>query len=228
MKNQIVPVVNSVAVTEITEDQMALSLNQQFTDINQAVGSVFRKILNFGCALAQAERELDRRGLLKNRKARQGMQGWLAEHCPDVNYKTAMRWKTIVVKAANSLGCSTEEAFKILSGEVQDVTAKLAKRRDDIYSAKSQRDLLQMLFNFASEDAGTVGRPSGSGDSVVQKLTRTESARRMWASLVFPIQKNRAAFYSSAKLLPIDEARRTLEELKQLVKSLESRVKEGR
>lgn len=227
MKNQVASVNRAVSVSEITEDQMALSLNQQFTDINQAVGEVFRKILNFGCALAQAEYELDRRGLLKNRKAGQGMQGWLAEHCPQVNYKTAMRWKGIVTKAANSLGCSTEEAFRILSGEVVDVTAKLAKRRDEIYSAKSQRDLLQMLFNFASEDSGTVGRPTGTGGSTEVKLTRTESARRMWAGLISGIEKSRDAFYKSAKLLPIDEARKSLMELKQLVKELDARIKEG-
>ena len=227
MKNQVVPVNTAVSVSEISEDQMALSLNQQFEDINETVGTVFRKILNFGCALAQAEYELDRRGLLKNRKAGQGMQGWLAEHCPKVNYKTAMRWKGIVTKAANSIGCSTEEAFKILSGDVEDVPAKLAKRRDEIYSAKSQRDLLQMLFNFASEDSGTVGRPTGTGGSTEVKLTRTESARRMWAGLVCGIEKSRDAFYNSAKLLPIDEARKSLMELKQLVKALDARIKEG-
>lgn len=227
MKNQVVPVNTAVSVSEISEDQMALSLNQQFQDINETVGTVFRKILNFGCALAQAEYELDRRGLLKNRKAGQGMQGWLAEHCPKVNYKTAMRWKGIVTKAANSIGCSTEEAFKILSGDVEDIPAKLAKRRDEIYSAKSQRDLLQMLFNFASEDSGTVGRPNGTGGSTEVKLTRTESARRMWAGLVCGIEKSRDAFYNSAKLLPIDEARKSLMELKQLVKALDARIKEG-
>ena len=228
MKNEIVVASNSVSVASMTEDQISLSLNQQFEDINQTVGVVFKKILNFGCALAQAEHELDRRGMLKNRKAGQGMQGWLADHCPSINYKTAMRWKGIVVKAANSLGCSADEAFKILSGEIVDVTAKLAKRRDEIYSAKSQRDLLQMLFNFASEDGGTVGRPVGTGGVSEVKLTRTESARRLWAGLISGIERNRDAFYKSAKLLPIDEARKSLMELKALAKELDTRIKEGR
>jgi len=228
MKNELTVTSNTVAISSITEEQMALSLNQQFESIDSHSRKLFTEIIHFGCALAQAELELDRRGLLKNRKLGQGMQGWLAENCPAINYKTAMRWKGIIVKTANSLGCSTDEAFKILSGEVVDVSAKLAKRRDEIYSAKSQRDLLQMLFNFASEDTGSVGRPSGTSATTGEKLTRTESARRMWAGLISTVARDRPAFYAAAKLLPIDEARNSLAELKELVKALDTRIKEGK
>lgn len=227
MKNEVVPANNAVAVSEIPEETIALSLTQQFEDIQQTTGQLFTKILHFGCALKQAELELDRRGALKDRKHGQGMQGWLSKHCPKLNYKTAMRWKDIATKAAGSLGCSLEDALKILTGEIVDVKGKLAKRRDDILSVDSQRQLLQMIFNFASEDSGSVGRPAGSAAEPV-KITKVESARRMWAGITSIVTEKREAFYSSACLLPIDEARTSLLELKELVRVLEKRIKEGK
>jgi len=206
---------------------MALSITQQYDDIRKDSELLVRRVINFGCALAQAEDELKRRGLLGGfRKDGSGFAAWLAEKCPTVNYKTAMRWKSIGSGVAQSLGCSLGDAYHILCGEI-DGNKKQTQRAAEILSADSVRQLSQVLFDFASEDRGQAGRPAGTAKAE-EKITRQEAARRLWASLVTVIARQRAGLYNAASLLPLDEAKATLAELNGLSIALKRRVAEGK
>lgn len=215
----------NLPATQVSESTMATSISQQYADLMQTTQDLVRRTITFGAALAQAEIELEQRGILKNRKAGQGMQSWLAAHCPDVNYKTAMRWKALATQVANSLSCSSDQALKLLSGDKTiDVPSKVSSRLDKVFEANSLRQLTQQLFDFASE-GGNAGRPTGSGASQPsERLSASQSAQRLWARPLSFIVANRAALFSAAKLLPIDNARDALTELKQLCDVLNSRL----
>lgn len=218
----------AVAVVEIPESQIATSITQQYEDLQSATAEIVRRTLHFGATLAQAEIELEKRGILKNRKAGQGMQSWLSTHCPSVNYKTAMRWKSLASQVANSLSCSSDQALKLLTGDVIDVPQKVTNRLDKVFEASSLRKLTQQLFDFASEGGGSPGRPSGTSanSAATENYTAVESASRLWARPLSFVVANRAALFSAAKLLPIDNARDALAELKQLCSALSARIKE--
>ena len=219
---------NALAPLSISEDEIATSLTQQFDELQAATAEIVRRTLHFGAALAQAELELSRRGILNNRKAGQGMQAWLAKHCPTVNYKTAMRWKSLASNVANSLSCSSDQALRLLSGDTIDVPAKVTSRLDKVFEAPSLRKLTQQLFDFASEGSSSPGRPSGtSAAAPAENLSAVESAQRLWARPISFIVSNRAALFSAAKLLPLDCARDALSEIKQLSSALHARIKDA-
>lgn len=222
MKNNNLP-----AAVEVSEGDIATSISQQYDDLVAATADIVRRTLHFGATLAQAEIELERRGILKNRKAGQGMQSWLAKHCPQVNYKTAMRWKQLASGVANSLSCSSDQALRLLTGDVIDVPSKVTSRLDKVFEAGSLRKLTQQLFDFASEGGGSPGRPSGTTSAApTENYTAVESARRLWARPLAFIVANRAALFSAAKLLPLDNARDALGELKQLCSALNAHIKD--
>ena len=233
MKNQPtknVPAVPATAVanSDVPEETIALSITQQYDFLINATQEIVRRTLHFGSALAQAEIELGRRGLLNNRKNGQGMQGWLAAHCPSVNYKTAMRWKTLAVNVANSLSCTSDQALKLLAGDTTiDVPSKVTDKLNTVYEQSSLRKLTQLMFDFASEGGnGTAGRPSGTGATTpTEKFTAMQSAQRLWARFLAFAVKNRAALLAAAKLLPIENARDASGELKQLASAISARLK---
>jgi len=218
----------NLPAVQVPESDIATSISQQYDDLVLATQEIVKRTLHFGATLAQAEIELSRRGILNNRKAGQGMQSWLAAHCPSVNYKTAMRWKTLASNVANSLSCSSDQALRLLTGDVIDVPAKVTGRLEKFYEASSLRKLTQQLFDFASEGGGSPGRPSGSSTSAPSETyTAVQSAMRLWARPLSLISTNRAALISAAKLLSLDDARMALSELKLLTSALNSRIKEN-
>jgi len=217
----------AVAKSEVTEEQIALCITQQYEDVCNSTQGLVKKTLCFGAMFAHAEIELEARGLIGNRKAGQGMADWLKKNCAGVNYKTAMRWKQIAVNAANSLSCSSDVALRLLQDETIDVPSKVIERRDNIFDQASVRKLTQQLFDFAREDRGTVGRPTGTmSKGPTEKLSRIDAARRLWAKPIAMFNASFQAFNSSAKLLPYDEARETLAVLKQLCGALKARIDE--
>ncbi len=219
--------VTTPAVVEVTEDTIAVSLTQQYNFLCDATQEIVRRTLHFGSALAQAEIELGRRGLLNNRKNGQGMQGWLEHHCPSINYKTAMRWKSLALNVANSLSCTSDQALKILAGDKSiDVPSTVTDKLGKVYEQNSLRKLTQLMFDFASEGTSSAGRPSGTGSAApTEKFTAMQSAQRLWARFLSFAVSNRAPLFSAAKLLPIDDARQAMLELKQLYDALAARIK---
>jgi len=215
----------TLPAVQVSEQTMATSISQQYSDLMQTTQDLVRRTIHFGAALAQAEIELEQRGILKNRKAGQGMQGWLAQHCPDVNYKTAMRWKALATQVANSLSCSSDQALKLLTGDnTIEVPSKVSSRLDKVFEATSLRKLTQQLFDFASEGANA-GRPSGTGATQpVERLSASQSAQHLWARPLSFLVSNRSALFQAAKLLPIDKARDALSELTQLCDVLKTRL----
>ena len=218
----------NLPAVQVSESDIATSISQQYDDLILATQDIVKRTLHFGATLAQAEIELSNRGLLNNRKAGQGMQGWLSKNCPSVNYKTAMRWKSLATNVANTLACSSDQALRLLTGDVIDVPSRVTSRLDKVYEASSLRKLTQQLFDFASEGVGAPSRAAGSsGSAPSESYSAQQSAMQLWARPISFIASHRSALFNAAKLLPLDDARTALLEVKQLASALNARIKEN-
>lgn len=226
----VVPTVVEPSPKVITPETIACSLTRDYDEIQNLASDLVRRVLRFGASFCLAEILLEQRGLLSNRKQGQGLAAWLAQECPTVNYKTAMRWKSLANDAAASLGCSRVDALLMLAGEVKSCSPGLSvssiqSRIDEMFQAKSLRQLSQQLFDFASEDH-SVGRPAGGSLVPAEKLSAIDSALRLWSKPMAFFVRSRDALYKSAALLPADEANRVKLELTALLQVINKRIKE--
>lgn len=222
-----------VKQNQVSEAIIAQALNCRWGEARHSLAEAAKAAIVFGATLAAAELELEHRGTLKRGKyAGQGMNAWLAENCPAINYKTAQRWKSLALASAKTLGVDKASALLLLQGREDELAEEMPEnalvRRDEVFAAPSLAKLQQAVFDFASETRGQVGRPVGSGHEPQKPRSQAESAQLFWASFIAPIVKTRQAYYSSTKLLTLDQAKTALEELDMLCRALKDRIQEGK
>ena len=175
----------AVATKEVDEDTIALSLQQRYDDANRTIA---QKAIIFGATLVAAERELERRGLLKHGGSVAkggGIQGWLAEHCPEINYHTAMRWRRIAeaqVAALQSKGVGSEDdAIKMLQMDDDGLsvppTKKALKCRDEIMATPSLRKITQDMFDFAKDKPGRKPGSKANSSEVDTHIAKTAAEK---------------------------------------------------
>lgn len=229
----------AVATKEVDEETIALSLQQRYDDANRTIA---QKAIIFGATLVAAERELERRGLLKHGGSAAkggGIQGWLAEHCPEIAYKTAMRWRQIAeaqVAALQSKGVGSEDdAIKMLQMDDDGLsvppTKKALKCRDEIMATPSLRKITQDMFDFAKDKPG---RPKGTGaaklpgpgaDYSSLRRTTPENASRAFATIWTELGKKRH-LPQTASMLPVEDAKSILDLMDPVYQALKRRVGE--
>ena len=225
-KNELVRVTN--------DSQVAHELTAQYGIVVAKTGEMLREAVKFGTMLIEWGSFLGESRGGDGGGADSGLKGWLAKHCPEINYKTAMGYKHLAEKTAKMLGGGNMAIAALQGkgevatpdGEVVDVEAKVIEEVDEIFAkADSRRKLEQMYFEFSS-GKGRAGRPKGSKAAAGEPLTKVESARRLWADLVYQAVKHRAGLYSAAKLLPREDADKSYGELKALCDALKARLDE--
>lgn len=225
------------AVAVKRDTQVARDLTAQYGIVAAKANETLREAVKFGAMLIEWGNFLgEARGSSAGSNeggAGDGLKGWLAEHCPEINYNTAMGYKHLAEKQAKMIGGGKMAIAALLgrdeivtpAGEVVDVEAKVIEKRDKIFAkADSRRKLEQMFLDFGK--GGRPGRPPFAKATGVKPLTAVESARRLWGDLVSQAVKHRAALYSAARLLPMDEAEKSHEELKALCAALKARMEE--
>ena len=167
----------------------------------------------------------------------EGLKGWLEKNLPELGYVTAQSYKESAKLAVKMLGGGAVAMAALLDekhvvqpdGEVIDVPSEVIEQRDKLFeNVDSRRKLEQAYFAFMYADGGKgrAGRPKGSKAVESAPLTKVESARRLWADLVYQAVKHRAGLYSAAKLLPRDDADKSYGELKALCDALKARLDE--
>ena len=163
----------AVAVKEeVSEADIALCLSQRYAD---AAKTITERTVVFGATLMQAEAELQKRGLLvhNQHKNEGGLQHWLADHCKEINYKTAMRWKGLAFQMAQGLmskdkkaTLKIEDIIKLIEGRDDEIEAEvpkaITKQRDELMSAPTVRKFVQQMFDLTG-GKGRTGRPSSGG-----------------------------------------------------------------
>lgn len=83
---------NEIAVKEVEPAVIAAQLTQQWRKAESAKVEIVR----FGWMLSEVETQVAR-GRMGNGtyKGGDGMKAWLAQNCPEINYKTALDYRTI-------------------------------------------------------------------------------------------------------------------------------------
>ena len=213
------------------------SWTNHVTAIETAKDNLLRECVKFGALLTEVGYYL---GETQGKKG-EGLQAWLAENCPEVNYNTAMGYKALAGKCVKMLGGGSQ-AVAVLQDKTEvvppgedapiEVDSKFIEKRDELFNeVKSRRDLEQTYFKFmASEGKGKAGRPKGTGAGTVEykKKSSLECAVEAVWPIVQHLLKHRGEMFTAYKILPDEkliEMRQTLVEHEQAIASvLKTRV----
>ena len=193
-------------------------VSASYADVNAKTGEWFRTIISFGALLDEVTvflgeaRHRDNEG--------EGLKNWLAENCPEVNYKTAMGYKSMATKCAKMLGGGTM-AIAALQGlevvkapganETIEIDAEVLEKRDQLFeTVDSRRKLEQMYLDFFSDNKPKVGRPVGTKAAKVaaSELSPEQSARALWSKVIEPA--NNHGLQGAALLLSANDAETAL------------------
>ena len=212
-----------------------------YAEVGRRQGEFIRAVCAFGALLDEVAAFLgtsnggDRKSLAAAEQSESTLQSWLAENCPEINYNTAMGYRSLAVKAARMLGGGTQAIAALQgrdtvaepgTGDVIYVDAKVVKKRDELFEAvDSRRKLEQAYFSFMSAGGQEKAKKKAAKKVASgEGLSMGDSATMLWAGAMRVFEENRAAFHSAARDLRKDVAGKFLEELKMLVGALEERV----
>ena len=212
-------------------------VSDQYAAIETAKDNLLRECVKFGALLTEVGYYL---GETQGKKG-EGLQAWLAENCPEVNYSTAMGYKALAAKCVKMLGGGSQ-AVAVLQDKTEvvppgedapiEVDSKFIEKRDELFNeVKSRRELEQTYFKFmASEGKGKPGRPKGTGAGPVEykKKSSLECAVEAVWPIVQHLLKHRGEMFTAYKILPDEkliEMRQTLVEHEEAIASvLKTRV----
>ena len=222
-----------VAENAVDQDRAtAEMLIGQYKVVVAAESAAFRERIKFGAMLALWERFL---GEGRGKGESTGLKGWLKEHCPEIGYKTAIKYKSFAKMAHSMLG-GGEMAQAAILGRTEVVTpesktvpvpAKMIDRCEKLFEDATSRRKLELMYcrtvqKMALDDAK---RKAKKDDG--EELSDADAATVMWRDAMEIFELKRSAFCSSARDLNVNVAKKFLEELKMLVESLTERVNKG-
>lgn len=120
-----------------------------------------RSIVEFGALLLEVEAWLKKRGgTFQQKGGTYGLKAWLAEHAPEVDYKTAMGYKY----AASGLMALADKAqnrpLLVLMGEQPLSDAEEEAAREQVLSLVASSSL-RLLKAAAKAERSELGRPKG-------------------------------------------------------------------
>lgn len=230
MKNKSQVAVPEV-VTAFDQKEIAAGLVNQYNLATQAIKTTVKEVLKFGAMLVKVEQAVFAEGKLHRGvgHAGEGLESWLAANCPGINYKTAMRWKKIAENAIAGLGCDTENGVLLLTGNAEEMSpempiGEMMDRVDELYEAKSVRQLSQMVFDFAADDRAE--RREAAAAKPLPKLKKSEEAKAIWNQVMQHIAKS--SVKDSIPLLDETTTKICYDDLRDVVNLLKGHLDEFR
>ena len=226
----------AVAVKEeVSEADIALCLNQRYDD---ATKTITMRTVVFGATLLEAEAVLQNRGLLATGRghAGEGLKGWLAEHCPNIDYSTAIRWKGLEFQMAQGLmskdkkaTLKIEDIIKLIEGRDDEIEAEvpkaITKQRDELMAAPTVRKFVQQMFDFSGgKGKGAGGRPRAKRTDFSMPPPE-KLASDLWADLKGRLEQ--PALLDTIDSTPVKVAVTMIGVLNGLVSKLQRRVREA-
>ena len=212
-------------------------VSDQYAAIETAKDNLLRECVKFGALLTEVGYFL---GEARGRGECGGLQTWLEENCPEVNYSTAMGYKALAAKCVKMLGGGSQ-AVAVLQDKTEvvppgedapiEVDSKFIEKRDELFNeVKSRRDLEQTYFKFmASEGRRGPGRPKGSKADLSRKPDSTDvvtAARAVWSQVIVPADRCAVALKGAAKLLTLEDVENAKTVLSSLMEMLAEREEE--
>ena len=181
-----------IIIRECVEANAVLPPETATTYAPDAVTAQYRRavagaleMVRFGAMLVEIDTSLTRE--TRNGCIREGdtLKAWLEAHCPDVNYKTAMRFKALAegvrrscnipakVPLSLAMPGSDGEPF-IPEGDCPIARSRLKRIQLEVWALVEGRSARQLQFAFAADDAAPKG-----GANHTRTLTGEEKHAQM-------------------------------------------------
>lgn len=220
-----------VPVTATRDRDAAYRLSRQYAKVNGSWKNALEQTVRFGAMLKEWGDFLGEGRGGAGGSSPGGLQTWLAENCPEINYNTAMGYKHLAEKTVRMLGGGAPAVAALLGrdtvtdpdGNEVPIDAEVVERKEEIFrAADSRRKLEQMYFDFTDAPAKPKGRAKGSKNVPKTDAERAEAFWKLnaaelaspWALKSIPLVEWRVANFALATLQP-------------LVTALKRRVAEG-
>ena len=222
--------VNPVNPVQNSPADIAGALTTQYQAVVAATGQMLREAVKFGAMLMELETIVGKSHGGPNGGG-DGIKGWLAEHCPEINYNTAKVYKNLAAKSATLIGGMGLQVVAALQGgekvtktdgEVIDVPAEIIEKRDKLFAeCDSRRKLEQAYFAFMSEE----GKPKAKKEAKpLPKLSQRDAAKSVWN--IFMQKATNHSLKDAIPLLGEKETQACYDDLRDLVELLKSHLKE--
>ncbi len=227
----VVPVEPAAVVANTRERDAAYRLSRQYAKVNGSWKNALEQTVRFGAMLKEWGDFLGEGRGGAGGGASGGLQTWLANHCPEINYKTAMGYKLLAEKTVRMLGGGAPAVAALIGrdtvtdpdGNEIPIDAEVVEKKEEIFrAADSRRKLEQQYFDFMHMPTKPKGRAKGSKN--VQK-TDAECADSDWK--IFAAKAATPWMLKSIPLLDSRVADCALTALQPLVTALKRRVSEG-
>ena len=215
----------------VENPDIAGALTTQYQAVVAATGQMLREAVKFGAMLMELETIVG-----KSQGGRgtdgDGIKAWLAEHCPEINYKTATVYKSLAAKSATLIGGMGLQVVAALQGgekvtktdgEVIDVPAEIIEKRDALFAeCDSRRKLEQAYFAFMSE--GQAQPKAKKEAKPLPKLTQRDAAKSIWN--IFMQKATNHSLKDAIPLLGEKETQACYDDLRNLVNLLKDHLNE--
>ena len=225
----VVPVEPAAVVANTRERDAAYRLSRQYAKVNGSWKNALEQTVRFGAMLKEWGDFLGE-GRGRGRDG-EGLQEWLANHCPEINYNTAMGYKLLAEKTVRMLGGGAPAVAALIGrdtvtdpdGNEVPIDAEVVEKKEEIFrAADSRRKLEQMYFDFTEAPARPKGRAKGSKNVPKTDAERADAFWKLnaatlsapWALKSIPLVEWRVANFALTALQP-------------LVTALKRRVSEG-
>ena len=227
----VVPVEPAAVVANTRERDAAYRLSRQYAKVNGSWKNALEQTVRFGAMLKEWGDFLGEGRGGAGGGASGGLQTWLANHCPEINYKTAMGYKLLAEKTVRMLGGGAPAVAALIGrdtvtdpdGNEIPIDAEVVEKKEEIFrAADSRRKLEQMYFDFTEAPARPKGRAKGSKNVPKTDAERADAFWKLnaatlsapWALKSIPLVEWRVANFALTALQP-------------LVTALKRRVSEG-
>ena len=227
----VVPVEPAAVVANTRERDAAYRLSRQYAKVNGSWKNALEQTVRFGAMLKEWGDFLGEGRGGAGGSSPGGLQTWLANHCPEINYKTAMGYKLLAEKTVRMLGGGAPAVAALLGrdtvtdpdGNEVPIDAEVVEKKEEIFrAADSRRKLEQMYFDFTEAPARPKGRAKGSKNVPKTDAERADAFWKLnaatlsapWALKSIPLVEWRVANFALTALQP-------------LVTALKRRVSEG-
>lgn len=221
--------VNSPSPTLTQSPTLSLpqALTTQYQAVVAATGQMLREAVKFGAMLMELETIV---GKAQGRDG-EGIKAWLAEHCPEINYSTAIVYKNLAAKSATLIGGMGLQVVAALQGgekvtktdgEVIDVPAEIIEKRDKLFAeCDSRRKLEQAYFAFMSESGQEKSKKEAKP---LPKLSQRDAAKSIWN--IFMQKATNHSLKDAIPLLGEKETQACYDDLRDLVNLLKDHLNE--